>query len=156
VDAGQANYAAVQYAAWTKDHTGNADVRAYAEKVLDQRTLLADRLRALSTRLSVTFANWPDTKAEDEYRHLQSLNPVALDIEFVRDMLKLGQREIGIYQHESANGSDAEVKQWASASLAPLDQLERTAEQTQKSFMTDAKTTSGGAAASPAAHANQE
>ena len=133
-DAAKANYVAVEYSALARERASTEAVRAYAAKIVDQRTPLGGSLRDFALNYRVGGASLPDEKAEEEYRRLQGLDAASFDVEYIRDMVKLAQREVALYQREAENGADPALKKWASDQARLFDQNLRAAEEIDRSF----------------------
>ena len=100
-------------------------VKAFARQVLDAHTVLARELAAMGrTALIPAKAEAPSTDAMKEAAALRTQPPRQFDEAFVAAMIARREAAVAMFEAESRDGRDAEVKEWAARQLPALrDQL---------------------------------
>lgn len=116
----QANLAEVQMSAWAKDHALSDEVRAFASKVLDDHTKLADELRGLAAKEGAPLVPDLDAKDAAEIDRMKTLEPNLLDRAYMRDVMKWHQREADAFKQEVDTGRDPDLRLWASGMLPKI------------------------------------
>lgn len=94
----------------------SADVKAFAERLVKEHTALNRELSAFAESKHVDLgANTPPPPAD-----LASATGAAFDRAFVALMVKEHEAAIALFEGESRDGRDSEVKEWAAKQLPAL------------------------------------
>jgi putative membrane protein len=93
----------------------NTDVKAFAQRLVQDHTAVNTELAALakSKDLKIRASAKPQTE-------LAKLSGAAFDKAFVALMVKEHEAAIALFEGESRDGRDAEVKEWAAKQLPAL------------------------------------
>ena len=130
----QANLAEVQISAWAKDHALSDEVRAFAAKVLDDHTKLADELRALAVKESATLVTELDPKDAIEIDRQKTLEPNLLDRAYMREVMKWHLREAEAFRREIDSGREPGLRNWAARMLLQIQAHIKQGEDTERAI----------------------
>jgi putative membrane protein len=134
IRAAQANLAEVQMSAWAKDHALSDEVRAFAGKVLDDHTKLADELRALAAKEGTTLVADLDPKDAIEIDRQKTLEPNLLDRAYMREVMKWHLREADAFRREIDTGKDPGLRTWAVQMLPKIQAHIKEGEDTERAI----------------------
>ena len=106
----------------------SAAVKAFAKQVLDAHTALAGELEAMgrtspiagAPRAEPAKADAAATGAMQAVAALRSQPPAAFDAAFIAAMIASREAAVALFEAESRDGRDAEVKEWAARQLPAL------------------------------------
>jgi putative membrane protein len=130
----QANLAEVQMSAWAKEHALSDEVRAFAAKVLDDHTKLADELRVLAVKESATPVADLDPKDAIEIERQKTLEPNLLDRAYMREVMKWHLREAEGFRRELDTGKDQGLRTWAARMLVQIQAHIKLGEDTERAI----------------------
>jgi putative membrane protein len=102
----------------------NGDLRAYAQRIIDDHALSNAEVEALARLKGVAL---PDaTKTDPAVAKLSSLSGIQFDQEFVRESIEAHVQELAEFEKEDKSAGDSDVKGFADGMLpmirAHLDQ----------------------------------
>ena len=99
-----------------------ADVKALAKRVLDVRTVIARDLSALAGTRQMPAAPRPPAEraAPTPASALRSQPPGSFDVAFLAALLANGEAAVALFDAESRDGRDDEIKEWAARQLPAL------------------------------------
>jgi putative membrane protein len=106
-----------------------AEVKAIARRVLDARTTIARDLAAMAGTRQMASSPRPEggKQASKPAMALRARPPAAFDAAFVAVMIANGEAAVALFEAESRDGRDDEIKDWAARQLPALrDQLTAT------------------------------
>ena len=98
------------------------DVKQFGQKMVDDHTKANDQLKEVATKESIQVPDALDSKHQSRVEKLSKLSGADFDKAYVKDQLKDHQQDVGEFQREAQNGSDPNVKQFASATLPVLQE----------------------------------
>lgn len=127
--AAAANTAEIQAGRIALDKSGNAQVKQLAQRIIDDHTKAGDQLMSIAQRKQVSLPTEPMPMQKQEADHLKSLSGTAFDQAYAQAMVKDHRDAIKLFGMESANGSDPDLKQFASTTLPALKMHLQMAEQ---------------------------
>jgi putative membrane protein len=121
-------------AALAVERASTTAVKTFAQQVIDGHTALARDLAAMDRTSPIAgapraepAASTPSAKGDapppDEAKELAALRsqpPRAFDAAFVAAMIARGEATVALFEAESRDGRDAEVKEWAARQLPAL------------------------------------
>jgi putative membrane protein len=134
VKTAQANLAEVQMSAWAKEHALSDEVRAFAARVLDDHTKLADELRVLAAKESATPVADLDPKDAIEIERQKTLEPNLLDRAYMREVMKWHLREAEAFRREIDNGKDPSLRNWAARMFLQIQAHIKQGEDTERAI----------------------
>jgi len=118
--AGKGGKAEVELAQDALAHAQNADVKSFAQKLVDDHTKANDELSQYATAHGVTIPSEMEGKAKEAKERLMKLTGKNFDQAFVKQMVEDHQSTIKAFEDESKNGTDADLKSWVDKTLPTL------------------------------------
>jgi putative membrane protein len=119
--------AEVDYGRLATQNASSADVKKFAQRMVDAHQKAGDELKGLASRKDVALAE----KLDDEHRamhdSLAKLNGAAFDKAYMAHMVKAHLQAVAPFQQEAKSGQDPDVKAWAAKTLPTLQEHLKTA-----------------------------
>jgi putative membrane protein len=97
-------------------------VKKFGQKMVDDHTKADEELKKLAEAKSVSLPDSLDSKHQSRVDKLSKLSGAAFDKAYIKDAKKDHEQDVRDYQAEAHNGSDADVKSYASKTLPDLQQ----------------------------------
>jgi len=116
----EAGLAEVEMAKIAHDHATSSAVAQFAAHMIDDHQKANEALVKIADAKGLPHTTTLSAKDQAELRKLQSLSGAALDREYVRVQLAAHKDAVALFQGESRNGKDADLKQFASSTLPTL------------------------------------
>lgn len=98
----------------------NADVRRFAQMMIDDHTKTSDQLKSIAATKNVTLPADMDAKHRAMADKLSGLSGDKFDMEYMKGQVKAHEAAVKLFQSESNKGTDADVKGFAAATLPAL------------------------------------
>lgn len=95
-------------------------VRQFGRRIADDQSQTAEQLKSIAQSKGVPLPDSLDTKHRKEVERLQKLSGVQFDQAYMKLMLEDHQRDIRDFRKTAQQGSDPNVKSFASSSLPRL------------------------------------
>ena len=130
--AAEGGLAEVRMAELAKTKAQNQAVKDLAQKLYNDHTKANESLKAIVSKMNMSWPSTLDAKSQAEYNKLQNLSGAAFDREYVNYEIKDHKEDIAMFQHEVDHGTNADIKAWASENLPTLREHLRMAENAQK------------------------
>jgi putative membrane protein len=108
--AAQANLDTIMLSRLAKTRASRPDVKAFAEKMVTDHTILQKKLQPFALAWSVTLPKTADAEHRAEYRKLRHLSGAAFDKEYVNVMDKDHNDVLVAFTHEANIASDPDFK----------------------------------------------
>jgi putative membrane protein len=118
--ASAAGLAEVNLARLALEQSNNADVKKFAQHIIDDHTKASQQLNSLADKHRITPAPEMDAKHRMLAERLAQLRGADFDRAFLDAMVKDHQEAISLFERESKDGQDKELKEFASKALATL------------------------------------
>ena len=128
-EAAAASLAEIQAGQIALDKGSSAQVKQLAQRIIDDHTKANDQLMSIAQRKQVTLPTAPMPMQKQEAAHLNTLSGASFDQAYAQAMVKDHREAIKLFGMESQNGSDTDLKQFASTTLPALKQHLQMAEQ---------------------------
>ncbi|MEX1238574.1 MAG: DUF4142 domain-containing protein [Cyclobacteriaceae bacterium] len=96
------------------------EVKQFAQKIVDEHTRSNNELKALAQKKNITL---PTTMGDDhmrKYENLQEKTGPDFDKEYMDLMVKDHKEDIREFEEQAEDGSDLEIREWASSKLPTL------------------------------------
>ncbi len=122
--------AEVQMGQLALKNASSGDVKAFGQKMVDDHTKANDKLKSLASKDNISLPTDMDAKDKATYDRLSKLNGAAFDRAYMRDMVKDHKMDIAEFQKEANNGTNSDLKDFASETLPTLQEHLRLAETT--------------------------
>jgi putative membrane protein len=129
-DGGQSEVNLAQLAA---ERASNPDVRAFAQKLVDDHSKVNSELHSLANTKSVDLDL--DNDKDRAYKRLSAKSGADFDREFIDHMIDEHEDDIKMFEKASVDAKDLDVRNFASKHLADLRQHLQKAQALQSSTM---------------------
>src|SRR5271170_3977660 len=139
-DALKGGMAEVQLGQLALQKSNNADIKQFAQKMIDDHTKMGDRLKTIAQQIGVKVPDGPSKKDKATIAKLQALNGDDFDKAYVKEMVKDHKTDLNDFKAEAENGSDATVRNAANQGSQIINQHLQMIEQiAQKDNLTASK-----------------
>ncbi|MEY2519850.1 MAG: putative rane protein [Verrucomicrobiota bacterium] len=101
----------------------NADVKSFASRMVADHTKANTQLKALAKKKGVTLNGAPPK--------MEKMDNATFDKDYMADMVKDHEKDVAEFEAEAKDGSDPDVKAWASKTLPTLKKHLELAKATQ-------------------------
>lgn len=118
--AGADGMAEIKLATLGTQKAERADVKEFAQMLVNDHTKLKDELTALAQRKGVELSAVIDPKAAETFQSLEKESGKDFDKAFLSQMEKDHKKDISNFEDAEKNAADADVKAWASNTLPTL------------------------------------
>lgn len=118
--AAQGGMAEVKLGQLAVEKATNPDVKAFAQRMVDDHTKANDNLKSVAAAENMTLPSDVNVKDQAEYNKLSQLSGTAFDKAYVNDMIKDHEMDIKDFQKEASKGKDRQLKAFASSTLPTL------------------------------------
>jgi len=99
----------------------NADVKAFAQRMVDDHSKANDELKALAQQKNWMLPAGMDAKHRAAMARLQKLNGAAFDRAYMKSMMADHKQVVAMFQRYSRTGSDADLKTWVDKTLPTIE-----------------------------------
>ena len=130
--AGKGGKAEVEVAQDALTHAQNADVKSFAQKLVDDHTKANGELGQYATAHGVTIPSEMEGKAKEAKERLMKVTGKSFDSAFLKQMVEDHTSTIKAFEDESKNGTDADLKSWVDKTLPTLRDHLKMAQDLQK------------------------
>jgi putative membrane protein len=131
----------VQMGQYAKDHAGNADVKAYGERLVKDHSQANEKLAKIASEKGVNLAKDTDrgdaTKAPKMATDWQGKSGADFDREFIKHAIKDHKEDIKKFEKASRDSKDNDVRSFASDTLPTLREHQMEAERIAKTMGID-------------------
>lgn len=100
----------------------NAQVKQFAQRMIQDHTQANQQLMAIAKQKSIDLPSDLKGECKDTYEAFQALDGPAFDANYVLFNIKDHLHDIMAFRHESMNGTDPDIKNWAAQTLPTLRQ----------------------------------
>jgi putative membrane protein len=97
-------------------------VKQFGQKMVDDHTKAAEQLKQLASKQNIEIASGLDSKHQSRVDKLAKLSGADFDKAYVKDQLKDHQSDVKDFSAEAQNGTDPNVKAFASSTLPTLQE----------------------------------
>jgi len=108
-------------------NASSADVKQFAQRMVDDHSKANDELKSLASQKNVTLPTALDAKHKAVHDKLAKLQGAAFDSAYMADMVKDHDADVAAFQREAKSGKDADVKAWAAKTLPTLQEHQKQA-----------------------------
>ena len=127
-DASEANNAEVAAGKLAVAQSQNADVKTFAQMMIDDHSKAEDELKALASQKGVKVSDKPSVMERTETKMLSERKGSSFDQHYAEsDGVKAHADTIKLFQKEVDKGQDADVKAWAQKMLPALQKHQQAA-----------------------------
>lgn len=118
--AAQGGIAEVELSRVAAAKSQNADVKNYAQKMITDHTKANDELKTLAAKKNVTLPTETDAAHKAKLQELQNLSGAEFDREYVNTMVDDHQKTVDLFEKQSNDNSDPDLKAFAAKTLPTL------------------------------------
>ncbi len=119
-DAAPGGLAEVQLGRMAMERAASPAVKKFAEQIIEDHSMAGKKLEALAKLKNVELPPGILPEAKQTSAKLSKLNGEDFDREYVRTMLEVHERDVTGFQAVARNATDADVKEFATATLPTL------------------------------------
>jgi putative membrane protein len=130
--AAQGGLAEVQMAQLAQEKTQDANIRQFAQQMIDDHTPANQKLAQIATQKGVTAPTDPSAAQQKMLARLQKLDGSKFDHAYITGQLKAHQVMLKLFENEAKNGTDADLKMFAQQTV-PVIQKHISMAETDKS-----------------------
>lgn len=105
----------------------NADVKRFADRMVQDHTAANEQLTAIGTGLGVEMPKAVDSEHERMREKLQTLHGKAFDDQYMRDVVADHNKAAQLFQQEQRSGHDPELTQFAQNTLPTIEEHQKMA-----------------------------
>lgn len=127
--AARSGLAAVEAGGLAQHRAARPDIRRFAAATVADRNRLDAELDALAQRKRISLPTTPNAVQQQMLSELLGLSGATFDRQYLDQQVTLQQRAIALYRDEAKDGTDADVRAFASRALPLLQHHLVTAEQ---------------------------
>jgi putative membrane protein len=109
--------AEVQLGQLALQKSNNADVKQFAQRMVDDHTKMGDQLKPIAQQIGVKIPDGPSKKDKAIIAKLQALNGDDFDKAYMKDMVKDHKADLSAFHSEADMGSNLAVKGAASQGI---------------------------------------
>jgi len=120
--AAMAGLAEVEHGRLAAQNASAADVKQFAQRMVDDHSKAGDELKALASKKSVTLPAELDQKHRAVQEKFEKLKGPAFDKAYMAHMVTAHQQAVALFERESKGGKDADVKGWAAKTLPTVQE----------------------------------
>lgn len=148
--AAEGGLAEVELGQLAAQKASNADVKAFAQKMVDDHTKVNDQLKQVAAQQNIQLPAQLSAKDKAEKARLEKLSGQAFDRAYMKNQVMDHKKDIAAFQQEATNGRDEAIKSFAQQTLPTLHEHLKLAENADSQVKSASN--NNGNATSAAAH----
>ncbi len=121
IKAAQGGMAEVELGQLAEQNAQSPEVKAFGQRMVNDHSKANDQLKQLASQQGVALPTGLSAKDQLTKGRLSSLHGEAFDKAYMKDMVTDHKKDIAEFKHESADGRDPALKQWAGQTLPTLE-----------------------------------
>jgi putative membrane protein len=129
-EAAAGNLAEVQLGQLAQQHAASDAVKQFGKRMETDHQKALDELKQLASQKGVALPTALDRSHQALYDRLSKLNGADFDRAYMKEMVKEHDKDVKAFQKEANSGKDADLKAWASQTLATIKEHQDQAKQT--------------------------
>jgi putative membrane protein len=119
--------AEVEHGRLAAQNASAADVKQFAQRMVDDHSKANEELKGLAAQKNVTLPAELDQKHRAMQDKLAKLKGAAFDKAYMSHMVMAHQQAVTLFQREAKTGKDPETKAWAAKTLPVLEEHHKSA-----------------------------
>jgi putative membrane protein len=128
--AAEGGIAEVQLSTIAAQKATNADVKSFANRMVNDHGKANDELKQLAANKGVTLPTDTDKEHKDLADKLQKESGNKFDKDYMESMVKDHDKTVAAFEKESKDAKDADLKNWVSNTLPTLKDHQKMAKET--------------------------
>jgi len=121
-EAAQGGIAEVQLAQMAQQKTQDGTVKTFAQRMIDDHTPNNEQLVKLATEKGLTPPTEPNASQQRMMTHLQGLAGAKFDHAYLAGQIKAHQMMLKEFKQEAKNGTDPDLKAFATQTIPVIEQ----------------------------------
>lgn len=97
-------------------------VKQFGQRMIDDHTKANDQLKQVAEKEGINLPQSLDSKHQSKVDKLSKLSGPEFDKAYMKNMVKDHEKDVSEFKNEAQNGSDPNIKQFASTTLPTLEQ----------------------------------
>jgi putative membrane protein len=97
-------------------------VKQFGQKMVDDHTKANDQLKEIASKENISVPDSLDSKHQSRIEKLSKLSGPDFDKAYVKDQVKDHKKDVSEFKSEAENGSNPNIKQFASTTLPTLQE----------------------------------
>jgi putative membrane protein len=110
----------VQLGKWAHGHGMSKEVQMFGHHMMEDHQKANDQLKELAMKKKVTLPDSVDNSTKDKIKNLTDKKGKDFDKDYASMMVSDHKEDIKLFEEASMNAKDADVKDWAAATLPTL------------------------------------
>lgn len=102
------------------EQKGNADIKHVSKMIQQEHTKTLKQLNDFSKNKQISIPDSASLEAQDNYNLLKDKNGVDFNKAFCERMVEGHKKAVGIYEKESTDSRDMDLKEWATTQLPDI------------------------------------
>jgi putative membrane protein len=119
--AAQGGMAEVELGQLAEQNAQNADVKAFAKRMVDDHSKANDQLKQLASQEGVTLPTTLSAKDQATKAKLEKLQGAAFDKAYMQDMVKDHKKDVAEFKHASTAAKTPALRDWAKQTTPTLE-----------------------------------
>jgi putative membrane protein len=125
--AAQGGMAEVELGKLATERAENADVKQFAQRMIDDHAKATDELKQLAGEKSLDVPKDMNAEQKATMNRLSKLSGARFDREYMKAMTKDHDHDVAMFQSYARDGRDQDLKAWAAKTLPTLEEHQRLA-----------------------------
>ncbi len=121
VKAAQGGMAEVELGQLAEQNAQNADVKAFAQRMVTDHSKANDQLKQLAAQQGVSLPTSLDAKDQATKDRLEKLHGAAFDKAYMHDMVMDHKKDVAEFKHESTAAKTPALRDWAQQTTPTLE-----------------------------------
>lgn len=109
-------------------------VKQFGQRMIDDHTKAGDQLKEIAAKDNITLPSELDARHKAIVDRFSNMSGTSFDRAYMRDMVKDHQTDVADFQKEANNGSNPDLKSFATMTLPTLQEHLRIARETDNSL----------------------
>lgn len=130
--------AEVQIAQLAAERASNAEVKSFAQKLVDDHSKVNDELKGIASQKNVKLDD--DSDKDRAYKRLAKKSGLEFDQEFVEHMIDEHEKDVKLFEKAAKDAKDADLRAFAAKHVDHLREHLRQAESLRASVMPTGRT----------------
>jgi putative membrane protein len=132
-----------------QDKSTNDAVKAFGKRMFEDHTKAGDDLKAAAVKSNINLPSDISARDQATYDRLAKLSGSAFDQAYARNMVRDHVHDVAAFKNESANGTDPNIKSFATDTLPTLQEHLKAARQMAQAVGVQVGPGSGGRGPNP-------
>jgi putative membrane protein len=119
--AAEGSQAEIKFAQLAQQKSSDQQTKDFANQIITDHTKASDQLKPIAQQKGITLPDQMNSKDQAEYDRLSKLSGDAFDKAYFRFMTRDHRKDVAEFKREAQNGTDPDLKSFASETLPTLE-----------------------------------